>query len=79
MKKETSFLKLAVLLIGLPILALCVVFFLLITKDAAVGSKKMAYVLYSILAIMYITVIPFFIGLYQAFKLLTYIDHNKAF
>jgi hypothetical protein len=28
---------------------------------------------------MYVSAIPFFIALYQAFKLLSYIDKNKAF
>lgn len=39
----------------------------------------MAYVLYVIMTVMYLSAIPFFIALYQAFKLLTYIDMNKAF
>ncbi|RKI97865.1 DUF2975 domain-containing protein, partial [Butyricicoccus sp. 1XD8-22] len=34
---------------------------------------------YSILIIMYVSAIPFFIALYQAFQLLIYIDKNKAF
>ena len=28
---------------------------------------------------MYVSVIPFFVALYQAFKLLSYIDKNQAF
>ncbi|MDR7870545.1 MAG: DUF2975 domain-containing protein [Tissierellaceae bacterium] len=79
MKKETIFLKLAVFLIGLPILVLCIILLPWIAKDAAASSTKMAYVLYSILIIMYISAIPFFAALYQAFKLLGYIDNNKAF
>lgn len=79
MKKETIFLKLAIFFIGLPILALCIFLFPWISKDAAESSTKMAYILYGILIIMYISTIPFFASLYQAFKLLGYIDHNKAF
>lgn len=79
MKKETIFLKLAVFFIGLPILALCIILLPWIAKDAAVSSTKMAYVLYGILIIMYISAIPFFTSLYQGFRLLTYIDDNKAF
>ena len=33
----------------------------------------------SILIVMYLTVIPFFIALYKAFKLLNYIDRDIAF
>lgn len=78
MKKETIFLKIAVFLIGLPIFLLCIFLFPWIT-NAATSSTKMAYVLYGILIIMYASAIPFFIALYQAFKLLTYIDRNEAF
>lgn len=79
MKRETIFLRLAVFCIGLPILALCIVLLPWIAKDAAESSMKMAYVLYSILVVMYISAIPFFTALYQAIKLLNYIDANKAF
>lgn len=79
MKKETFFLKLAVFFIGLPILALCIFGLPWIAKDAAESSMKMAYVLYSILIVMYVTAIPFFTALYQAIKLLNYIDANNAF
>lgn len=79
MKKETIFLKLAVIFIGLPIIGLCIFLLPMTARDAAESSMKMAYVLYGILIIMYVTAIPFFTALYQAFKLLTFIDHNKAF
>ncbi len=79
MKRETIFLKLAVIFIGIPILALCIFGLPWIARDAAESSWKMAYVLYGILSIMYVTAIPFFLALYQAFKLLNYIDKNKAF
>ena len=32
-----------------------------------------------ILMVMYVSAIPFYMALYQAFKLLTYIDKNQAF
>lgn len=79
MKKETFILKLAVVLMGIPVLAICVILLPLIVKDAAESSTKMAYILLSILVVMCVSVIPFFIALYQAFKLLSYIDINKAF
>lgn len=79
MKRETMFLKLSVFFISIPVLALCIFVLPLIAKDAAVGSRKMAYVLYGILIIMYVSVIPFLMALFQAFKLLRYIDTNNAF
>lgn len=79
MKKETIFLKLAVLFIGSIVLAICIFVLPLIAKDAAESSFKMAYVLYGILAVMYVSAIPFFVALCQAFKLLGYIDMNNAF
>jgi len=79
MKRETIFLKLAVFLIGTPVLALCIFGLPWIAKDAAESSTEMAYVLYGILIVMYISAIPFFVALYQTFRLLSYIDKNKAF
>jgi hypothetical protein len=79
MKRETLFLKIAVFLIGAPILALCVFGLPSLAMNAAEGGPKWAYGLYGILVIMYLSAIPFFTALFQAFKLLNYIDQNKAF
>lgn len=72
-KGSTLFLKLVILLIGIAVAALCV--FVLpagITSDETGAYRP-------ILIGMYIPAIPFFFGLYQAFKLLNYIDLNKVF
>lgn len=58
---------------GLAVLAFCVV-----ALPAGIMSDKTGY-FRPILIGMYLPAIPFFIALYQAFKLLTYIDMNKAF
>lgn len=79
MRRETMFLKISVFLIGIPVLALCIFVLPLIAKDAAESSTKMAYVLYGILIVMYVSVIPFLLALFQALKLLSYIDSNNAF
>jgi hypothetical protein len=76
---STNFLKIALILIGIPILALCIFVLPLIMKDAGEGSAEMAYVLYGILTIMYVSAVPFYFALYQAFILLSYIDKNRAF
>ena len=70
MKRGTTlFLKIAVILIGIPVLALCI-FWL-------PGFAN--YLNYPILIGVYATAISFFFALYQALKLLSYIDKNKAF
>ncbi|MCJ7842486.1 DUF2975 domain-containing protein [Lederbergia sp. NSJ-179] len=76
---STLFLKIAVFLIGTPILALCLFGLPMVAKEAVDSYSEFAYVLYGILIVMYISAIPIFIALYQAFKLLSYIDKNKAF
>lgn len=78
MKRGTTlFLKLAVLFIGLPIIALCI--FGLIWLISNPANPDYEQVLYPIIIGMYISTIPFFIALYQSFKLLSYIDNNQAF
>ncbi|MFS0593845.1 DUF2975 domain-containing protein [Cytobacillus horneckiae] len=80
MKQGTTlFLKIAVLLIGAPVLAICIFGLPMIAKGAAESNSEFAYALYGILIVMYVSVLPFFAALYQAFKLLSYIDKNKAF
>ncbi|MBM7692220.1 hypothetical protein JOC77_001647 [Peribacillus deserti] len=76
---STIFLKIAVFLIGAPVFALCVYGLPMIVKDAGESNSEFAYVLYGIVIVMYVAAIPFFVALYQAFKLLSYIDKNKAF
>ena len=64
MKLETLFLKVVVILIGIPVLALCIFW--------VPGFAN--YLHYAILIGVYATAITFFFALYQALKLLSYID-----
>jgi hypothetical protein len=75
MKRETLFLRIVVFLIGIPIIALCV----MLTRVGMGVQPDRAYLIYPVLAIVFATVIPFFAALYQTLKLLGYIDKNKAF
>ncbi|ALV22158.1 DUF2975 domain-containing protein [Carnobacterium antarcticum] len=78
MKKGTTlFLKLAVLLIGLPILALSLFGLTWLINNPA--SPAYNQLLYPILIGIYVSVFPFFAALYQAFKLLNHIDRNQSF
>ncbi|MFF5396224.1 DUF2975 domain-containing protein [Peribacillus butanolivorans] len=80
MKRGTTlFLKIAVILIGIPVLALCIFLVPEIAKFAAELYPDMTYIKYLVLIDLYASAIPFYFALYQAFKLLSYIDKNKAF
>ena len=80
MKRGTTlFLKIAVILIGIPVLALCIFLVPEIGNFAAELYPDIAYVKYLVLIDLYAAAIPFYFALYQAFKLLSYIDKNKAF
>jgi hypothetical protein len=74
---STLFLKIALFLIGIPVLALCIYGLVYLPKNPA--NPDYAHMLYPIVIGMYVATIPFFVALYQAFKLLTYIDKNHAF
>jgi hypothetical protein len=77
MKRETLFLRLAVIFIGLPVLALCIFGLFQLSNNPA--NPNYAYMLYPIVIGIYLSAIPFYIALYNAFRLLSYIDENKAF
>ncbi|WP_420894146.1 DUF2975 domain-containing protein [Staphylospora marina] len=74
---STLFLKSVIVLLGLGILTLCVVFYLGI--EGASDSEREYVFLHILLGIFYLSAIPFYMALYQAFKLLQYIDRNEAF
>lgn len=75
----TLFLKIAVILIGIPVLALCIFVVPEIADFAAELYPDHTYLKYLVLIDLYATAIPFYFALYQAFKLLSYIDKNNAF
>ena len=78
MKRGTTlFLKLAVISIGIPVLTLCIFLVYWLVNNPV--NPNYAYILYPILIALYTSVAPFYIALYQAFTLLSYIDKNKAF
>lgn len=73
----TLFLKGTVVLIAIPVAALCLIGLPWIAIEAA--DHFPAYWLYPALAGMYASAIPYFAALYQAFRLLSLIDANQAF
>ncbi|GAB6443366.1 hypothetical protein CON36_35080 [Bacillus cereus] len=74
----TLFLKISVILIGIPVLALCV-FLVPELADEVTGFLGIHYIKYIIFILLYGGTLPFYFALYQAFKLLSYIDKNIAF
>ena len=47
--------------------------------EEAANGARLGYMVLGILIVMYVSAIPFYFALYQAFKLLSYIDKNQAF
>jgi len=74
---STLFLKIAVFLMGAPVLGFGLFGLFWLVNNLA--NPDYWYILYPAIIIMYVSVIPYFIALYQAFLLLSYIDKNKAF
>jgi hypothetical protein len=74
---STLFLRMAVFLIGTPVLALGIFGLTWLPKNPA--NPDYAHILYPIVIGMYVSAIPFYGALVQAFKLLSYIDKNQAF
>lgn len=74
---STLILRLAVFLIGIPVLAFCIYGAIWLVNNPA--TPEYAYMLYPIIIGIYVSAIPFYIALYMAFKLLSYIDKNNAF
>ncbi|WP_342043806.1 DUF2975 domain-containing protein [Bacillus sp. OTU2372] len=80
MKRGTTlFLKIADMFIGIPVLALCIFLVPEIGNVAAKLLPGFAFIKYLVSIVFYASAIPFYFALYQAFKLLRYIDKNKAF
>src|SRR5215831_9940745 len=76
---STTFLKVIIFLVGIPVLAFCIFLVPKIGNFAGESYPDIAYMKSLVLIDMYAAAIPFYFALYQAFKLLSYIDKNQAF
>jgi hypothetical protein len=76
---STTFLKVIIFLAGIAVLALCIFLVPKIGNFAGELYPDFAYMKSLVLINMYAAAIPFYFALYQAFKLLSYIDKNQAF
>jgi len=79
MKRETLFLKFAVVVMGLPVLALCIFVLPDIAAFFAELNPGLDFLQVPFLIGLYAAAIVFFAALYQTLKLLRYIDKNEAF
>ncbi|SOC19605.1 hypothetical protein SAMN05880501_11127 [Ureibacillus xyleni] len=80
MKRGTTlFLKIAVILMGVPIFAICIFLVPDIGRFAAELYPEFTFIKYLVWIDMYAAAIPYYLALYQSIKLLSYIDHNIAF
>ena len=75
----TIFLRVVISLIAMAALAVCIFPLPRMVAQEAAKTPDTAYQVYLFLVGAYIMAVLFFVALYQAFKLLTYIDGNKAF
>lgn len=79
MKRETIFLKAVIILMAIPVLAVCIFVLPSFSTFVAEIIPEWAFLQYVFLIAMYATAITYFVALYQALKLLSYIDKNIAF
>ncbi|WP_026906739.1 DUF2975 domain-containing protein [Paucisalibacillus globulus] len=74
---STLFLKMALIIVGIPVLLLAVVGGIWLGNNPV--NPDFDHILYPIIIGTYMSAIPFYMAFYQAFKLLNYIDRNQAF
>ncbi|PKH11193.1 DUF2975 domain-containing protein [Planomicrobium sp. MB-3u-38] len=79
MKRETIFLKIVIVLMALPVLAICIFVVPPLSSFVAELLPEWAFLRWIFMIALYITAIAYFIALYQSLKLLSYIDKNIAF
>lgn len=78
-KVSTLFLRIASSVVVLIILALCVFLLPTVWSSAYVEYPSYGYIVQIITAAMYLTVVPFFFGIYQGWKILGAIDKGHVF
>ena len=77
--RTTTFLKLALFIIGITMLALCVFWLPRVASSLADQNPEFAHLRYPVQLGLYVTGIPFYFALFQALKLLNLIKGKNAF
>lgn len=76
---STNFLRLVILLLAVIVLALCIFALPSMWRGGLAEFPMASNAILMIVIGLYITAVPFFVALWQAIKLLGYIDKNTAF
>ncbi len=76
---STIFLRLAVSVIGLGVLALCVLLLPLIWHDAYIEYPDAGAAIRVVIACMWLSAIPFYVGIYRGWRVLNRIDRGRVF
>ncbi|WP_019413819.1 DUF2975 domain-containing protein [Paenisporosarcina sp. TG20] len=75
----TTFLKIALYIIGFVALIICIFWFPSLAANAAEMNPEFAYLRYPVLFGLYVTTIPAYLAMYESLELLRYIESNNAF
>ncbi|MBP1933107.1 DUF2975 domain-containing protein [Ammoniphilus resinae] len=78
-KGTTTFLKIAVFIIGLLVIVFCSFWLPGLASEAAAMNPEYAYLKLPVLIGLYLTAIPFFLALNRAWRLLNDIESGNAF
>ncbi|WP_335869399.1 DUF2975 domain-containing protein [Bacillus sp. 2205SS5-2] len=78
-QRTTLFLKFSILLIGLFILLSCIFWLPQLAHSATKVNPEYRYLKYPVLVGIYVTSLPFFLSLVEAFTLLRTIERRTAF
>lgn len=74
-----TFLKLAVIIIGTVVLALCIFWVPMLANKAVDMYPEFLYLRIPVLVCIFVTAIPFYFALFQTMNLLGYIESKNAF
>lgn len=78
-RSSTLFLRIAVTTIGLGVLALCVFLLPVIWTDAYQEFPRCGYAVRAVVAAMYVSALPFYVGIYKGWQVLHQIDKGRVF
>lgn len=76
---STLFLRVGVTVIGLGVLALCITLLPVIWMHAYDEWPQHGYAMRAVVTAMYLSAIPFYIGIYRGWRILGAIDAGRAF
>lgn len=76
---KIHFLKVSIWIVGIVVLAMLIFWLPWLAREAGEMHPEYAYLRFPVLIGLYMTAIPFYFALYQALKLIHYIEREHAF